>query len=76
MGEHHPYAWRTWLRKRLPWWLIDLGAADKGKDCEAAGAQHHWYNIDNSRSGCYHCKVEREGRLWETGRASRGIAAS
>lgn len=26
----HPYAWRTVLRSRLPWFLIDLGFATKG----------------------------------------------
>jgi hypothetical protein len=54
---HHPYRWRTRLRRHLPWWLINLGVADKGEDCEAVGGQHHWYNIDGSSSGCYHCKV-------------------
>jgi hypothetical protein len=44
--------------------LINLGVADKGEDCEAVGGQHHWYNIDGSSSGCYHCNVIRQGRLW------------
>ncbi len=66
MDAGHPYAWRTWLRQRLPWFLINFGLADKGCDCEAVGAAHHWYNIDGKTSGCYHCRVEREGRLWET----------
>ena len=66
MDAGHPYAWRTWLRQRLPWFLINFGLADKGSDCEAVGAVHHWYNIDGKTSGCYHCRVEREGRLWET----------
>jgi len=38
----------------------------KGKDCEAVGAVHDWYNIDNKNSGCYHCQQERKGRLWES----------
>jgi hypothetical protein len=61
----HPYAWRTRLRRRLPWFLIDLGVAQKGRDCESVGARHHWYNIDNEHSGCYHCEVIREGRWWK-----------
>jgi len=59
----HPYRWRTWLRGALPrplcWWF------DKGEDCESAGAEHHWYNKDDERSACYHCRAVREGRLWE-----------
>ena len=60
----HPYAWRTWLRRRLPRFLIDLGIAAKGTDCEALGAEHHWYSRDNASSGCYHCEVIRPGQLW------------
>lgn len=60
-----PYRWRTSLRRYLPWFLIDLGVAAKGEDCEAAGGSHGWYNIDGKRSGCYHCRVVRSGRLWQ-----------
>jgi hypothetical protein len=60
----HPYAWRTWLRRRLPWFLINLGLAGKGEDCERVGASHHWYNRDGKTSGCYHCRVIATGRLW------------
>lgn len=60
----HPYRVRTWIRVRLPGALIWL--APPGEDCEAAGGWHRWYNIDGSQSGCYHCHVVREGRLWET----------
>lgn len=60
----HVYAWRTWLRKRLPWFLINLGLAAKGKDCESAGSSHHWYNLDGITSACYHCHVVRSGQLW------------
>lgn len=62
----HPYAWRLWLRQRLPWFLIDLGVAGKGEDCEKHGAEHLWYPADNEkkRSGCYYCSVERPGQLW------------
>ena len=45
----HPYAWRTSLRKRLPWFLINLGIAAKGKDCERVGAEHHWYQTPKRR---------------------------
>jgi len=66
MSHHprHPFAWRTRLRRHLPWFLINLGIASKGDDCEAVGASHHWYNIDDVSSGCYHCRVERPGQLW------------
>jgi hypothetical protein len=60
----HPYAWRTSVRKRLPWFLIDLGVARKGINCEFVGAQHHWYNLDGARSACYHCRVIGDGSLW------------
>ncbi len=64
----HPYRFRTWLRGHLPWWLINLGLADKGEDCEALGARHWWYNQDHNSSGCYHCRVTRPGQLWREGR--------
>jgi hypothetical protein len=60
----HPYAWRTRLRQRLPWFLINFGLAAKGADCEAVGASHDWYNRDNVTSACYHCEVVRAGQLW------------
>jgi hypothetical protein len=64
--SRHPYAWRTALRRRLPNFLIDLRCfPDKGEDCEAVGAEHHWYNKDNQNSACYHCKVVRPGQLWK-----------
>jgi hypothetical protein len=62
--EGNPYNWRTWLRSNLPrpiCWLVM-----KGEDCEAAGSQHHWYNIDDAQSGCYHCRVVRPGQLWRS----------
>jgi hypothetical protein len=37
-------------------------------NCEAIGETHRWYNLDGERSACYHCKVIREGQLWETKR--------
>jgi hypothetical protein len=67
----HPYAWRTWLRGHLPWFLINLGVADKGRDCEAKGARHRWYSQDHENSACHHCRVVRPGRLWETREAPR-----
>ena len=67
--EHgHPYAWRTWLRMRLPWFLIDLGVASKGTDCEALGGAHRLYNIDDVSSGCYRCMVTRQGQRWKNAR--------
>lgn len=66
----HPYALRTWLRGRIPWFLIRMGVADKGRDCEAARGWHRWYNHDDVSSACYHCRVVREGRLWEDGPAA------
>jgi len=60
-----PYEWRKWLRSRLPWVLIDLGIADKGKDCEAVNAKHQWYNQDNESSHCYYCKKTAVGQLWK-----------
>ncbi|HEX8579153.1 MAG TPA: hypothetical protein VF655_06110 [Allosphingosinicella sp.] len=60
-----PYRFRTWLRMRLPWALIDL--SPKGRDCEAAGGCHHWYNHDDVTSRCMHCEVERPGQLWRRG---------
>jgi hypothetical protein len=60
----HPYRFRTWLRGRLPWVLINIGFAKKGKDCEIVGGWHRWYNSDNIISKCYHCNVEAKGKLW------------
>lgn len=62
-----PYRWRTALRRHLPWFLIDRGVARKGRDCEALGGVHSWYNRDGLSSGCYHCTVVREGRHWDQG---------
>lgn len=59
--NRHPYEFRLRIRERLPWFLINLGIADKGKDCEKVGAKHVWFNIDNQFSGCYYCKELREG---------------
>jgi hypothetical protein len=42
---------------------ITLGIARKGRDCEAVGGWHHWFNIDDKSSGCYHCEIVRPGRL-------------
>jgi hypothetical protein len=67
--KDHPFRWRTWIRTHLPWFPIDLGVAGKGRDCEAVGGWHHWYNIDNESSGCYHREVARPGQLWN-GRAN------
>ncbi len=63
-GEH-PYAVRTWVRSRLPYWMVNLGLSAKKKDCSEIGAEHHWYNKGNESSACYHCSEVRLGRLWE-----------
>jgi hypothetical protein len=48
------YRLRTRLRRRLPWWLVDLGVAPKGKhDCGA----HEWYRESGDTWRCYHCEV-------------------
>jgi hypothetical protein len=65
--ESYPFRWRTRLRRHLPWFLIDLGLADKGDNCEAHGGVHEWYNPDDVVSACYHCRIERPGQLWKTG---------
>jgi len=62
----HPHALRTWVRGRLPWFLIRLGFAGFGKDCAALGAQHNWYGVSEGRSRCIFCGTEREGELWRS----------
>jgi hypothetical protein len=34
------------------------------EDCEGVGQKHKWFNLDGVRSGCYNCRVVREGQLW------------
>ncbi len=63
-----PYRFRAWIRSHSPWFLINLGLATKGRDCESKGAHHTWYNIDSIKSGCYYCQVERTGQLWNMGK--------
>ena len=58
----NPYNWRTWLRTALPSVLAAM--VPKGRDCEASGSSHAWYNCDHEHSACYHCCVVREGQLW------------
>jgi hypothetical protein len=62
----HPYGIRLWWRSRLPWFLIDLGLADKGKNCELVNAEHLWYNNDGKTSGCYYCKAIGKGQKWKS----------
>ena len=59
-----PYRFRTFLRTNLPWFIIETGVVDKGLDCEKVNGSHEWYNIDGRSSGCYHCQVARQGKLW------------
>jgi hypothetical protein len=61
----HPYRFRRWWRERLPWLLINLGIAKKGRHCELVGAEHDWYNIDDERSGCYYCRTIANGQFWK-----------
>jgi hypothetical protein len=54
--RHGLYRCRTWLRRRLPWVLVDWGVAGKGTtDC----GNHEWYNADGVVEHCYHCTVGR-----------------
>jgi hypothetical protein len=47
------YRWRTRLRRRLPWFLIDRGVARKGSaDC----GDHEWYKSTEDEDRCYHCE--------------------
>jgi hypothetical protein len=50
---------KAWIRGRLLWWLINLGVADKGPDCEAVAGWHRWYKSTEEIDGCYHCEVTR-----------------
>lgn len=50
------YRWRTSLRRHLPWFLIDIGVAGKGRhDC----GDHEWYKATDDEDRCYHCSVGR-----------------
>jgi hypothetical protein len=61
----HPYAFRTWIRQYLPWFLINLGIANKKEDCTKIGGKHFWYCQDENTSACYHCEVVKPGKLWK-----------
>ena len=63
--KKQPFRLRTKIRVYLPWFLIDIGLASKGKNCESVGGNHEWYNIDNQYSGCNHCEVTQKGKLWK-----------
>jgi len=48
------YRLRTRVRRHLPWFLVNLGVAGKGRrDC----GDHQWYRADDNVEGCYHCDV-------------------
>ncbi len=64
-NEKHPYESRLKWRLRLPWFLINLGFAAKGKDCDLVNAKHKWYNIDGINSGCYYCKKTTQEIKWK-----------
>jgi hypothetical protein len=55
---------------------LTLHYPDIPDDCEAVDENHRWYNKDGKRSACYHCKVVREGRLWESKKASRRMSVA
>jgi hypothetical protein len=57
-----PFRRRTRMRERLPFFALWL--APKGEDCVANGGRHQWYNQDGNHSACYHCRVVKEGQLW------------
>lgn len=47
------YRFRHAIRRRLPWFLINLGLAAKGKqDC----GNHSWYNSDGVVERCHYCE--------------------
>lgn len=51
-GDVVRYRRRTRLREHLPWWLIKLGVARKGRrDC----GDHDWYKSSDREDHCYHC---------------------
>ncbi len=62
-----PYRFRTCLRSHLPWFVLNTGIFDKGKDCAKSSGYHEWYNVDNNSSACYHCSIEKQGELWLEG---------
>ena len=42
------------MRRALPWFLIDMGVAAKGRrDC----GNHDWYRQHDDFWRCYHCEV-------------------
>ena len=69
MKTKHPYELRKTIRQKLPWFLINLGIAKKGKNCELVNAKHLWYNMDNYKSGCYFCKEIKTETKWSNKKA-------
>jgi|GEM_PF-1497972 len=49
----------------VPKEYLNLHYPDAPENCEAVGESHRWYNLDDERSACYHCKVIRNGQLWK-----------
>jgi hypothetical protein len=48
------YRRRTRVRTHLPWWVLNLGVARKGRrDCR----DHDWYKASDAEDRCYHCEV-------------------
>jgi hypothetical protein len=53
-GMKGKYRVRSAIRRRLPWFLINLGVADKGeRDC----GDHDWYNAGDGVEHRYHRAV-------------------
>jgi hypothetical protein len=51
--RHRPrYRWRTWIRGRVPWALVDWFPQGL-KDC----GQHEWHAYDADTDRCCHCVV-------------------
>ncbi len=54
------YGWRTWIRGRVPWALVDFFPQGL-KDC----GQHEWHAYDETTDRCCHCVVGvRPRQLW------------
>jgi hypothetical protein len=54
IGTHGRYRWRTRLRPHLPWFVINLNVAAKGRrDC----GNHAFYKSTDDLDRCYHCEV-------------------
>jgi hypothetical protein len=46
------YRWRTWIRGRIPWAMVDWFPRGGG-DC----GRHRWHAWDADTDRCYHCEI-------------------